>query len=137
MRIHLPVALGGAAALVGAVLALIPGASAHAATTATASSTGTAAFTACVRAHGVADFPGVTVTSDGRVLIDLSASGTGFDPLSAAYRAAVEACAAKLPAGDSLPVAPKLSRPSVPEITLDGTSAGLQIKAPEAPAEPN
>jgi hypothetical protein len=139
MRIQLPVALGGAAALVtaAAVVTLIPG-GAQAATT--ASSTGASAYTACVRAHGVADFPGVTVTSDGRVLLNTSGSGVSFDPLSAAYQAAAKDCASKLPGAAALPAAPRLSRPSAPDVALTIDCSGSacpkapSIQAPEPPS---
>ena len=134
MKLHLPVALSGAAVLAAAaVLTLVPGAGAQAATA--SASNGTEAFTACVRAHGVADFPGVTETSDGRVLIDGTGAGTGFDPLSAAYQTAIKDCASKLPSGTALPTAPRLSVPSAPEVAVNGAGSGW-LAAPKAPAAP-
>jgi len=69
------------------------------------------AFTECVREHGVSDFPGVTVLSDGRLQLNSSAS---FDPTLAAYRAAAKACASKLPSGTSLPADPNPPSIAVP-----------------------
>jgi hypothetical protein len=66
------------------------------------------AFTECVRKHGVSDFPGVTVLSDGRLQLNSSSS---FNQTSDAYRAAAKACASTLPSGTSLPADP--SPPSI------------------------
>jgi hypothetical protein len=59
------------------------------------------AYTACVRAHGVPDFPGVTLTEDGRVQLK-----EGADPLSSAYRQAAKECAGHLPDSSTLPATP-------------------------------
>lgn len=71
-----------------------------------------AAFTACVRNHGVSDFPGVTVLSNGTLQLDSSSS---FSPLSAAYKAAAKACAYTLPSGalPSDPTPPSIAGPSI------------------------
>ena len=145
MKVFLPVALCGSAVLAAAaVVTMIPaGAQAAAGTTASASS-GAAAYTACVQAHGVADFPGITVASDGRVLINVNGSGSSFDPLSAAYQAASKACASKLPSGTVLPAAPQLSRPPAPQVDVNGLGCSGSVcpKAPDiqgltAPAAPS
>jgi hypothetical protein len=72
------------------------------------------AFTTCMRANGEPGFPGVTISSDGQVILD--GSGTDVDPLSAAYQKAVSTCRHLLPAGSTLPQEP--SAPSVPAIGL-------------------
>ncbi|BCJ39896.1 hypothetical protein GCM10010168_27550 [Actinoplanes ianthinogenes] len=89
-----------------------------------------AAFTACVRANGVADFPGVTITADGRVRVNGSVSVLADD-----YRKAVAACRELLPSGSALPAEPELSAPSGP--SLGFTCAGTCPKAPAAPARPS
>lgn len=68
-----------------------------------------AAFTACMRANGLPDFPAVTISPDGHV--HLEPSGPGFDPFSTEYRAAVATCAPLLPAGSGLPAAPEPPSP--------------------------
>lgn len=80
-----------------------------------------AAFTTCMRDHGVEDFPAATVTDDGRVVLDLD--GTGIDPWADAYRVALDACEAELPDGTRLPDDPTPPAPEAPG-------------APEAPAAP-
>ncbi|MBT2229322.1 hypothetical protein [Nonomuraea sp. NEAU-A123] len=70
------------------------------------------AFTDCVRAKGLPDFPEVVVSSDG--LINLEIKGERVDVLSAKYGAAVKACEPLLPTGTQLPVAP--SAPVAPVI---------------------
>lgn len=74
-----------------------------------------AAFTACMRAHGVPAFPDVTLSSDG--LVNLDIKGERVDGSSRIYGAAVHACEPLLPAGARLPGAPSAPRaPSAPEI---------------------
>ncbi|MER6505635.1 hypothetical protein ACFYUV_12250 [Nonomuraea sp. NPDC003560] len=74
------------------------------------------AFTACVRAHGLPDFPGVTVSEDG--LINLSIDGERVDALSATYGAAVRACESLLPRGARLPAAPQApAAPAAPVLS--------------------
>ncbi|MGI5125746.1 hypothetical protein ACQEVB_02910 [Pseudonocardia sp. CA-107938] len=82
-------------------------------------------FTACVRTHGVPEFPGVTVTSDGALQLK---SGGRIDPISATYRDAVAACADRLPAGTTLPRPPSIAAPTVPTLATPA--------APAAPALP-
>ncbi|MEU5861043.1 hypothetical protein ABZ815_07730 [Nonomuraea sp. NPDC047529] len=69
------------------------------------------AFTSCVRAHGLPDFPGVTVSEDG--LVNLSIGGERVDALSEKYGAAVKACGSLLPEGAGLPGKPQA--PAAPE----------------------
>ncbi|MEV0148689.1 MULTISPECIES: hypothetical protein [unclassified Nonomuraea] len=80
-----------------------------AAMTATAAPTGASegdvkAFTACMRAHGLPDFPDTAFSSDG--LVNLEIKGEPVDALSAKYGAAVRACEPLLPHGARLPGAP-------------------------------
>lgn len=75
-----------------------------------------AAFTACMRAHGLPGFPDVTFSSDG--LVNLDIRGEKVDGSSRVYGAAVDACAPLLPAGSRLPGAPSApSAPSAPDVT--------------------
>jgi hypothetical protein len=62
-------------------------------------------FTACMRAHGLPGFPDVTVTPDGRLLLEPGARAV--DPFDADYRTALATCADKLPAGIDLPAEPQ------------------------------
>jgi hypothetical protein len=64
----------------------------------------TAAFVECMRAHGLPDFPEVTVSTDG--LVNLEIDGERVDAASGKYGAAVQACESLLPAGSRLPGAP-------------------------------
>jgi hypothetical protein len=62
------------------------------------------AFVACMRSHGLPDFPEVTVSSDG--LINFDIRGERVDADSEDYGRALEACQALLPDGARLPDAP-------------------------------
>jgi hypothetical protein len=61
-------------------------------------------FAACMRSHGLPDFPEVAVSSDG--LVNLHIKGERVDVLSEKYGAAVKACESLLPTGTRLPNAP-------------------------------
>jgi hypothetical protein len=74
------------------------------------------AFTACMRSHGLEDFPPARVTDDGRLGLD--ASGT-VEPFSTAYRDALDACDEGLPDGVALP-----NRPRVPDLTVPAPGPG-------------
>lgn len=54
-------------------------------------------FSRCMRAHGMRSFPDPTA-SDGSITIHVP-SGSGLDPRSPAYRAALQACRRLLPNG--------------------------------------
>ncbi|TMR19248.1 hypothetical protein ETD86_20505 [Nonomuraea turkmeniaca] len=70
-------------------------------------------FVACMRSHGLPDFPEVAVSSDG--LVNLHIKGERVDVLSKTYGAAVKACESLLPAGKRLPQAPTAPvAPSLP-----------------------
>jgi hypothetical protein len=90
-----------------------------------------AAFTSCMREHGVSDFPDVTIGSDGQVHLN----GGGVDPLSSTYQAAAEACAVLLPTGITLPRQPEPSAPAIP--TVGFTCAGDCPTPPTSPARPS
>jgi hypothetical protein len=90
-----------------------------------AASTPAEDFTACMRAHGVPDFPGVTITADGALQLR---SGGRIDPISAAYRDAASACADRLPAGTTLPRPPSVAAPTVP--------GAPDVNPPAAPVPP-
>ncbi|MBP2706897.1 hypothetical protein JOL79_24110 [Microbispora sp. RL4-1S] len=62
------------------------------------------AFTVCMRAKGLPDFPDVSFSSDG--LVNLTIRGERVDVLSPKYGAAVAACQSLLPAGPRRPGAP-------------------------------
>lgn len=91
-----------------------------------------AEFTACMRAHGLPDFPLATVSADGR--IDLDPSGAGIDPFSETYRTALAACAPLLPAGTALPAEP--DPPAAPPAVLVPEVPGCDAWCPPAPAPP-
>ncbi|WP_067172972.1 hypothetical protein [Microtetraspora niveoalba] len=75
-----------------------------------ASGDGGKAFSSCMRAHDLPDFPDVAVSEDG--LINLDIRGERVDALSAKYGAAVRACESLLPSGAALPSGPHA--PSAP-----------------------
>lgn len=114
----IPRALGAAVLLV--VIGLDAGACGGAAPGSTSdptpSSAGAAAldtrpFVECMRAHGLPDFPDVSVSSDGLVNFDIR--GERVDADSELYGAAVQACQSLLPDGARLPDAP--AAPPAPE----------------------
>lgn len=89
------------------------------------------AFTTCMRSHGVSDFPGITISADGQIQLK---SGS-FNPFSATYQAAANACASLLPAGSALPNEPQLSAPATP--TVPFICDGDCPTPPKAPALPS
>ena len=54
------------------------------------------AFSACMRKHGLPNFPDPQFLSGGRVALKISA-GSGIDPQSAQFQAAQKACQSLLP----------------------------------------
>lgn len=86
------------------------------------------AFTACMRSHGLPDFPEVAVSTDG--LINLDIKGERVDVFSDTYGAAVKACESLLPTPAHLPEAP--TAPVAPE----GPTAPIAPDAPVAPIAP-
>lgn len=103
------------------VLALALGAAALVPTAASATTSTSQDFSACMRSHGVQDFPDLEVSSAGR--IGLSLEGTPFNPFSATYREALAACQSLLPSGTVLPEAP--AAPQAPSI------GDLQVPEPK------
>ncbi|GGS95396.1 hypothetical protein ACFFV7_23165 [Nonomuraea spiralis] len=101
-------------ALAALVFATAAGAGGAAASNATAApDDGGKAFTDCMRAHDLPDFPEVTVSESG--LINLSIDGERVDVLSQKYGAAVKACEPLLPAGTTFPAGPPApAAPSAP-----------------------
>lgn len=87
-------------------------------------------FTACMRSHGVPDFPGVTIAADGTVRL----KGGNVKPVSAAYRAAARTCASSLPAGSELPNDP--APPAPDAVRLPFTCDGNCPATPPTPAAP-
>ncbi|MGI5241634.1 hypothetical protein [Dactylosporangium sp. CA-139066] len=82
-------------------------------TAADASTQDTRPFVACMRSHGLPDFPEVTVSSDGLVNFDIR--NERVDARSEKYGAAVNACQSLLPDGTRLPGAPAAPvAPSLP-----------------------
>lgn len=85
-------------------------------------------FTACMRSHGVPDFPGVTISADGKVHLDLGRSH--IDPIAPRFVAAEQACASLLPEGGrELPERPSPPPPASPSLQCSGD-------CPPAPAPP-
>ena len=86
-------------------------------------------FTACMRAHEIADMNVATVTPDGRLVLEPGARV--FDPFDADYQAALAACADRLPAGTDLPAEPQ---PPVPPQPPGAPAAPRPPAPPEGPA---
>jgi hypothetical protein len=95
-----------------AAVVVIGGAAAVLALTGAASAAAADDYTACMRAHGLPDFPAATVTDGGLLVLD--PAGAGFDPFSQVYRAAATACAHALPTGAALPAEPRPPAPPAP-----------------------
>lgn len=85
-------------------------------------------FSACMREHGLADFPDAHLTEHGTVQLD----GAWVDPFSAEYVAALDACEELLPAGATLPGSVEPPAPEAPA----APSAVETPAAPEAPPSP-
>ena len=92
-----------------------------------------AAFTACMRSNGVADFPGITIDENGQV--HLSLSGSSVDPISATYRQAAQTCSHLLPSGSALPQDPAVPKVDTPAMNF--SCSGDCPKAPGTPAPPS
>lgn len=92
-------------------------------------STGSAGeFSACMREHGLDDFPDAHLTEYGTVQLD----GARVDPFSPEYLAALEECQELLPAGATLPGSVEPPAPEAPT----APSAVETPAAPEAPPSP-
>jgi hypothetical protein len=88
-------------------------------------------FTACMRSHGVPDFPGVTISADGKVHLDLGRSH--IDPIASRFVAAEQACASLLPhGGRELPERPSPPPPASPSALCSGDC----LPAPAPPRPP-
>jgi len=59
---------------------------------------GPLAFSACMRSHGLSNFPDPSTGSNGQAQIQVQ-QGSGIDPNSAAYQSAYHSCQSLLPAG--------------------------------------
>jgi hypothetical protein len=104
------------------------------------SSSGPLAFSACMRSHGVPGFPDPSTGSNGQVQIQAS-PGSGLDPNSPAYQAAMRSCQSLLPVGKAAggSVSPAVraqylryaacmrshGEPSFPDPTFSGNSVNL------------
>lgn len=103
------------------------------------SSGGALAFSACMRSHGVPNFPDPTSGSNGGT-VELQ-QGSGIDPNSPAYQAAFRSCQSLLPAGKASggSVSPTVraeylryaacmrrhGEPSFPDPTFNGNAVNL------------
>ena len=103
------------------------------------SSGGALAFSACMRSHGVPNFPDPTSGSNGNS-VELQ-QGSGIDPNSPAYQAAYRSCQSLLPAGKANggSVSPRVrteylryaacmrshGEPNYPDPTFNGNSVNL------------
>ena len=76
------------------------------------------AFSACMRKHGVLDFPDPRFSSGGRVTMKVS-SGSGIDPQSAQFQAAQKACQSYLP-GKAGPAPPGAAQTGGGSVTGGG-----------------
>jgi hypothetical protein len=89
------------------------------------------AFTECMRAHGLADFPDATVVH-GLLVLDLD--GAAISPFAADYRSALAACSADLPDDVVLPTEP--TPPAAPPSPENGELPPTPPPTPEAPPLP-
>jgi hypothetical protein len=88
-----------------------------------------------MRSHGVPDFPGVTISPNGRVHID--PAGGEVDPLSARFAAAMQACKRLLPGDGGGVPSPSAAPPDLKAPALRGMSSCPTPSVPAtAPAEP-
>jgi hypothetical protein len=111
-------------------------------------------FTACMRANGQPDFPGITISANGSIQLD--SGGATVDPFSSAYRKAFDACEHYLPANTHptpspdppahpLPIPPAAALPAPPTISPASPSAPAPLPsrppatstAPPAPPKPS
>jgi hypothetical protein len=129
-RVGMPMLLLLAGA-VCAVLLAAQSASAEAGGSATTADEQAEAFTACMRSHGVPDFPGITISADGQVQL----LGGGVNPISESYRDAVDACEHLLPEGSRLPSDPEPQAPADPGLSFSCSGDGCPAP-PERPARP-
>lgn len=129
---------GAVVAATAVTLSLTTGAGA-ATPAASEESTTADGFSQCMRDHGVTDFPDVTVTDDGRVVLD--PDGTGVDVFSEIYREAREACADQLSDGAALPSVPEpdvsSATPMAPPSPGDGKFPPTAPAGPELPSVPS
>lgn len=68
------------------------------------------AFSACMRSHGVPDFPDPTFSNGRGTMKIAGGQGSDLDPSSPKFKAAQEACKDKLPGGKGLPGGPTTSK---------------------------
>ena len=101
------------------------------ANTATLTSSMSTAFTDCMRANGVTDFPGITIDQSGQVHLNLS--GSPVDPISATYRAAARTCAHLLPSGSTLPAQPPTPTLAAPHLSCTGADCPATPRLPAPP----
>jgi hypothetical protein len=91
-------------------------------------------FTACMRAHGLPDFPDTTITSDGRLQLEPGAGA--LDPFSSEHRTAMATCADELPAGTDLPAPPHPPAPPRPPEVPAPADSPTPPEPPEVPEVP-
>lgn len=120
----------------GSQAGALEGSRAAASTSRGASPDDGAAFSTCMRSHGVSDFPGVTISDDGR--LSLLTGGSDVNPMSAEYRAAADECASFLPEGSPLPATPQPPNPATPPALDVGEVDGPPEPTPPAlPDDPS
>jgi hypothetical protein len=84
------------ASLIAGLLLSACGAAAGTGASSTPKASDAFAFSRCMRAHGVTNFPDPSTTSGGGIRLKVG-PGTGVDPSSPTFRAAQQACAHFLP----------------------------------------
>jgi hypothetical protein len=105
------------------------------------SSSGSLAFSACMRSHGVPNFPDPVTGANGQAQVQITPGTSGIDPNSPAYQAANRACQSLLPAGKTAggSVSPTVraeylryaacmrshGEPNYPDPTFSGNSVNL------------
>ncbi|GII03174.1 hypothetical protein [Planobispora takensis] len=114
------------------VAALVVGGGGAAASAAVAGEDDGKAFAACMSSHGLPEFPEVTFSPDGTVV--LAVKGERVDLLSSEYGTAVRACESLLPAWAHLPAPPEAHK-AVKAPELSAVPAAL-ITVPTAPVPP-
>ena len=85
-------------------------------------------FSACMRSHGVPNFPDPEISSGGGVGIRIGGKGSGIDPNSPQFKAAQKTCQSDLPRPKG--AGPGAGGPSTSSSGGPGGESGQAVLAP-------